>query len=109
MPRDLRLLFDPTQKLIAIVCRGTSAVRYFRRHLEHEGGGREGDKGRRGTAGGGMVRKVRLSVYHGKFDRGMPGKGARLRARGEQRNAFGKSIASRNIQGSTVAEHNGAL
>lgn len=27
----------------------------------------------------------------------------------KQRNAFGKSIASRNIQGSSVAEHNGAL
>ncbi|KAF7378557.1 hypothetical protein HZH66_015344 [Vespula vulgaris] len=34
---------------------------------------------------------------------------ARLGMVAKQRNAFGKSIASRNIQGSTIDEHNGAF
>lgn len=51
--------------------------------------------------------KVRRREIVGK--RARRGEARRYSVLAKQRNAFGKSIASRNIQGSSVAEHNGAL
>lgn len=51
--------------------------------------------------------KVREREIVGK--RARRGEARRYIVLAKQRNAFGKSIASRNIQGSSVAEHNGAL